>query len=297
MADTDSSDGELFLTQSRFQVEESPGKNVEKARQHLPELYDADMIQQKIKDAIPANTKYKNEWAVTSFRKWQNNRLLLSISDNLTISKNCLTTPILEMDHETLNEALQCFLFEVRREDGSKYKSQTLYGLVCGIQGYLRLMGRSINVFEDDVFKGAINALDAAMKELSATGYGPATREQSEPITIEEENMLWEKGILGDSNPEQLLNTILYLNGLQFALRGGQEHRNLRMYDKPQITGPFTDKSTGRRYMVYREDVSKANSGGLKHKKAEPKVVKAFDNQENTSRCYVRLWEKYTSLW
>ncbi|XP_046585076.1 uncharacterized protein LOC124292047 [Haliotis rubra] len=100
------------------------------------------------------------------------------------------------------------------------------------LDGYMRRMGKSINLFEDEAFKGTVGALDAAMKELASTGYEPGTREQCRPITIDEEETLWEKGELGRS----------------------------------------------------------------KHKKAEPKIVKAFDNQQNKNRCYVHLWEKYTSL-
>ena len=33
--------------------------------------------------------------------------------------------------------------------------------------------------------------------------------------------------VLGEHNPESLLNTIIYMNGLYFALCSGDEHRNL----------------------------------------------------------------------
>jgi len=41
--------------------------------------------------------------------------------------------------------------------------------------------------------------------------------EQAEPLTVQEEE-LWEKTILGDHSPESLLNTIIFMNGLYFAL-------------------------------------------------------------------------------
>lgn len=52
---------------------------------------------------------------------------------------------------------------------------------------------------------------------------------QAEPITISEEELMWEKGVLGDHNAEALLNKMVYMNGLYFALRSGDEHRNLRL--------------------------------------------------------------------
>ena len=68
------------------------------------------------------------------------------------------------------------------------------------------------------------------MKRLRALGLGIKKRHcQAEPITIEEENKLWEKGVLGESDPQTLLDTVLFLCGIHFALRSGQEHRNLKL--------------------------------------------------------------------
>ena len=65
------------------------------------------------------------------------------------------------------------------------------------------------------------------MKRLQSTGIG-STRKQAEPLTVEEEELLWEKGILGGHSPQSLLRTMIFMNGLFFALQSGDEHRNLR---------------------------------------------------------------------
>ena len=45
---------------------------------------------------------------------------------------------------------------------------------------------------------------------------------------MDEENQMWESNILGEENGRQLVETLVYLFDLHFALRGGKEHRRLR---------------------------------------------------------------------
>ena len=59
-------------------------------------------------------------------------------------------------------------------------------------------------------------SLDSEMKHLQSKGLGSKKR-QAEVLTRKNEEKLWEKGLLGDSNPKQLLNTIIFCNGLYFA--------------------------------------------------------------------------------
>ena len=46
----------------------------------------------------------------------------------------------------------------------------------------------------------------------------------------EEEEILWEKGKLGDNTPQALLNTVIYMNGVYCALRSGKEYKNLHFF-------------------------------------------------------------------
>jgi hypothetical protein len=64
------------------------------------------------------------------------------------------------------------------------------------------------------------------MKRLSREGVG-SKKKQAEIITEEEQELLWVKGVLGDETPQCLLDTMIFYNGLCFALRSGQEHRQL----------------------------------------------------------------------
>ena len=84
-----------------------------------------------------------------------------------------------------------------------------------------------IDFFKDPQFVDFRSSLDAELKRLQASGVG-SVRKQAEPLTLEEEELLWEKRLLGDHSPEASLNTMVFVNGLYFALRSGNEHRQLR---------------------------------------------------------------------
>ena len=83
---------------------------------------------------------------------------------------------------------------------------------------------------------------------------------------------------------------MVFYNGFYFALRSGQEHRQLRR-DTPQIE--LVERPGERAYLKYTEDISKNRPGGLKGRKASPKVVIHHANTEVPERCFFRLYKLY----
>ena len=120
---------------------------------------------------------------------------------------------------------------------------------------------------------------------------------QAEVISMEYENKLWERGILGEDTPDKLRSTVLFLIGINCALRAGDEHYALRRpggCTSSQFS--FECNEFGLKCLVYREDtITKTNRGGLKDMKKERKVVWIKGNSD-FRRCPVRLVEKYLSL-
>ena len=93
---------------------------------------------------------------------------------------------------------LSRFVLEIRKKSGDPYPPESLYSLICGLQRYLRDKGRAdIKLFNDTSLHGFCCALDEEMKRLNATG-NYIHKKQAQPITIEQENRLWELGLLGD---------------------------------------------------------------------------------------------------
>ena len=78
----------------------------------------------------------------------------------------------------------------------------------------------------------------------------------------------------------------------QFALRAGEEHRNLRLRNS-QLS--LRCDELGREFLQYTEDISKTNNGGLSHLRIKRKVVRAYKNLTYVERCPVELYKKYLS--
>ncbi len=95
-----------------------------------------------------------------------------------------------------------------------------------------------------------------------------------------EEEVMWETGILGEAEPNQLQDTVLFLLGVNLALRGGQEHKCLhRPGHNCQLTVHFNEE--GDKYLLYREDPqSKTHQGGLKSKKVRPCELKVYGSTD-----------------
>ena len=106
--------------------------------------------------------------------------------------------------------------------------------LCCGVMRHLWQTGwHEIDIFKDPSFAEFRATLDSEMKKIQSLGIGSKER-QAEPLTVEEEELLWQTGQLGDHSPQTIVDTMLFMNRVYFALRSGDEHRNLR-YDPSQI--------------------------------------------------------------
>ena len=78
--------------------------------------------------------------------------------------------------------------------------------------------------------------------------------------------------------------------GLYFALRSGDEYRQLR-HHPCQIQ--LVEKPSERSYLKYTEE---NRSGGPKGRKYQPKTVIHHENVGNPDRCFVQIFKKYSGL-
>ena len=73
--------------------------------------------------------------------------------------------------------------------------------IVSRIQCYIRMCEKSsIDIFKDGEFAEIRVCLDPEMKRLQRTGHGSKTRKPD----VDEEEILWQKGLIGNSSPQHL---------------------------------------------------------------------------------------------
>ena len=91
---------------------------------------------------------------------------------------------------------------------------------------------------------------------------------------------MWKSGVLREHNPKQLCKMILYLMGVNFALWGASEHKNLwRLGFNPKIE--YSADSDGVPCLINSKDAcSKTNQGGLRNKYNETCVIYCYKSDD-----------------
>lgn len=240
--------------------------------------------------SIPWGTRQRNSWALALYSKWHSQRELLNDEKFAIPTKDGL----LLSNVECLNYWLPKFIFELRKSDGSRYPRNSLISIVAGFNQYFQSNDRHINLFKDDDFRHFRDVLDLACKE-SSRELTNISKRQADVITRNDEEKMWTLGVLGSDTPKKLIDTLLFLNGLHFALRSGHEHRSLSI-KQVRVTEPNDECKFY--CLEYTETVSKTNNGGLKSRKLEPKRVKHVDTDsiDNPSRSHALIFLKYINL-
>ena len=162
------------------------------------------------------------------------------------------------------------------------------------LQLHFDRQGKTWKLLDDPQFCCIRNTLNNLMKKRSLERITKPVK-AAELITLEDKETLSGMHVLGEDEPDKLRDTLLFLVGLIFALRGGKEHRSLRApgFD-PQIV--VKKNESGVKFLEYTEDFhSKTNHGGISDRKHQSKVVHAYGHSCQ-ERNIVYLFEKYVCL-
>jgi len=212
-----------------------------------------------------ANTKKNSKWSYGVFEAWRRHRNDISGVD-------CFPK-LAEMTSNQLNSVLGKFVVECRKQDGTPYPPRSLYLIICGLLRHLRnekVYDKNILDVNNTTFTEFRSILDARMKQLLSFGFGTTTK-QAQPLTVEDELVLWEKGVFGDSNAESLQWTVFFYACKLFGLRGHNEHHALQC---EQFEIGIDDK--GGKFLEFHGRNSKTYSGGLQQKELINKNIRHY---------------------
>ena len=195
------------------------------------------------------------------------------------------------LEPQHLEFAVCRFITEVKKLDGTDFPPKTLKDIVLCLQFYLESRGYAWHLIDDIEFKSIRYTLDNLMKSHTSQGLGNFVR-QAQILIFDDEELMWQKGVLGTDTPRKLVDTLLFVLGITCALRAGKEHRSLRSLGfHSQFT--YHLDSDGNHYIQYKEDLGlKTNKGGLKHTKVSPKIVNIYPIA-NREWCPVAIFFKY----
>ena len=234
-----------------------------------------------------ANTNKNNEWALRTFQAWVTARNIKYPTD--PCPSNIFTTE----NHQELCDWLCKFTAEARKADGTEYTPRSLYLILAGLQRHIRRLRptETFNLFHDPVFYPLKNVCDSVFKRLHSKGIGTDTK-ATPVLSVSEGDVLWKEGVINLNHPEGLLkNAVFFYNGKNFCLRGGLEHRNLKLSQVKKEVTTIDDKKVA--CYIYSECGSKNNQGGFASLNLKNKSVRQYQNDEDTERCHVRILDRY----
>ena len=243
------------------------------------------------KGFVPSNTRRCNNWAFTNFSLW-----LANSDDGIDDPDKILLTD----DSKLLCSYLCRYVMETRKENGEQYPPRTLFQLMCGLLRYMRdKKNDAFNILDEKNpdFVPLKKVMDSHFKQLHNDGIG-TRQSQSEVISYEEEDLLWTRGVMGLDTPKKLVRTVFFYTGLNLCLRGGDEHRCLKVsqFCRMTVNDP---KNAGQDIVCYEytEHGSKNNKGGLQQikKRQQNKVVRHYADPAVGSRCLVAILDVYMS--
>ena len=173
-----------------------------------------EMLEILAKLYAPRNTQLNTQWAmnnlpVCDWWKWHNSLdTTVEKCPEVMLHAECLA----ECLADELNTWLPVHVAEARNKEGKRYSPKTIYSLLTGISRHMTTENpRYLNFLDkkNPEFVDFHRSLDNLFRKLREEGVG-AESKQTATITIEEENMLWDKDVLNTITPKGLFRAVFY---------------------------------------------------------------------------------------
>lgn len=193
---------------------------------------------------------------------------------------------LIELSGKEMDTYLAGFYLKAKKADGKEYEPGTITNIMCSLNRYLKEMKYPYNIYSSQEFSHSRDVLYCKRKFLKQQGLGNFSH-RSEVLSSDEIELLYEKNLLGASNPTALVNTIWLNFTCHFGLRGRQEHTNMLLGDvEIKVT------SEGQEYLEFTERETKTRKGQpLDLRTHQPKIFSI----SSSDRCPVKLFKEFLS--
>ncbi|CAF2721732.1 unnamed protein product [Rotaria sp. Silwood2] len=255
---------------------------------------------QKLLRMLPdAGDRLKWTYGVEAFQQWctQRNRSILYPSTATTpedeaIAKQYLIKSDLlsYANGDELQHVMDVFIREVRRPTGHQYLPESIYYLCLGIQFYLNLNNRQIDLF-DPLYAEFNSTLNKIL-----VNYLPRVLTDSNTyVSLIDEDLLYDVHQLGTLTPWSLLTTLIYTNTKYFNLKTVESHMaisfaNFGKYS--QWVRLFTSTPQGQQMNYLR---FYAHNPDLKSLANSPTVYEITEQINDPIRCPIKQYDFYVS--
>ena len=225
-------------------------------------------VQETLKEAENKNTKRSTTTCMRVWSSWAKSR-------NININMETISPA-------ALDEILQKYYLEVRKQDGSEYEPDSLQVMQAALERYLSDKKYPYSLISGREFSTSRAVLDAKAKQLRMNGYGKR-QNRAQPYNPPEEELVCSSGSLGDHSGAALTN-------VNFGFRSRQDHYHAYVQDFEVVSIQIKEGEMAKR-VCFSESPTKTRTSGLtvKHRKT-PQEMLATDG---SSRDPVRLFEEF----
>ena len=193
------------------------------------------------------NTEYSTRTWVKNYKTWAKNN----------DKEQCLE----KLDPVDLNDALEKYFSNVKKQEGGEYEPSTLVNIQAAIDRYLKECRYQCSILKAVEFKGSREVLEGRGRYLREELHMGQKPNRAQSLSLQEEEELWRSWLLGIHDPSALVNTLWFLMTLHFSLRGRQEHHKMTVEDFVQ-----KEDDNGNIYITFSEISSKTRQAGLRKK-------------------------------
>ena len=144
--------------------------------------------------------------------------------------EKCIPVDLPSISALNLNSVLQQYFAEIRNEKGEEYEPNSLRTMLSAMHRYIKGTGYSYNILTAPEFAIAREVLNGEAIALRESGKGKRKR-RADFVTTEDDQAMWNNGVLGSSTPQSLNYTIFFLLSQNFGTRGCQEHHQINIED------------------------------------------------------------------